>query len=349
MTMSNPRVHRGQVGPVGLVLALTLTAAIGGCGRADDQPDASPSGPEFSVERALADLPVLDGTGPVTLTLADVEAATRVNGLERPDGIEDLDATREWVGGLVGIDADDPPPVFVPLPHLFELRSLAGAEQVAELGWSLLDVQAFAEVRSPPHTFTTITGDVGLETLQDADLADLGDDVFRTGSDDRDDDARTSAPLHMTVLDELLVVSSSTDAIERWSEDGSGRLSDDDGLRRVAIALDRGQAIAATIASFPDVGERERDDTPRPSAIGVGWGVEDGDARMTMACAYRSDDDAEEVASGDLGIPDDDRLVVDDVATDGPVVAVTLRLGPEGRPRHLQEGLFQFSLSCTPP
>ncbi|QYG92632.1 hypothetical protein HC251_09415 [Iamia sp. SCSIO 61187] len=344
-----------------LMSVLSLAAAgVAGCG--GDDADRLTAGDGFSVEAALAELPAPPGDGPgSTITIVDLAAAAEANGAgERPEP-DDGDAVGEWVVAATGTATDDEDvrPIFVPTAEVLGFERLAAPEELeAQLGWSVLDVDAVAEVVEPPFRFAVVTGDVGDESFSDAGLEPDDDGVVSFGEgDDGEIDPESAgpatplgAPLRMAADGDRLVTSSSTDAVTGWLDDDATTLADDDDVRAVAAALDDADAVSAFITTFSQ--------SARYDALGIGWAVDDGEPRMAIAYVFADDDAAEQGAEDVEAVFDDegtadrapvsDHLTLDEVEVDGSLVVAHVRPGPEGRPQTplvmLQRGDVLFTL-----
>jgi len=346
-----------------VVSALALATAAVGCG--GDDPDHLAAGDDFSVEAALAELPVPDEDGPgLTVAVFDLEAAAEANDAgERPDA--DADDVREWFSTATGFtteSGEDFPPIFVASVETLGGNQLASLDEIrSELGWTFLDVDAVAEVLTPPYRFGVVAGDVGPETLEDAGLDEAEDGVFIVGEGEEgevDPDDATPArplgsPLRTAAEDGRLVVSSSSDAVADWVGGEPASLAEDDDLRAVAAALDDADAVSAYLTTAlpgADGGERttpdEADAFPLKEqlvALGIGWAAEDGESRMVVVYAFESEESAEtaadqveaayEATSTITRTPISDQLALDEVEVDGTVVVAHVHPGPEGRPQ----------------
>ncbi len=344
--------------PALVIAALLLPAGLVACSD-DGGGDRLASGDGFSVEGGLAELAAprdIDEGQLVTLTVVDLEAAAAANGDAAPEDEEAL--------------------VFVPPIEVLGGSRGARAEEVEdELGWSLDDVDALAEVVAPPFRFAVVTGDVDEDTLADADLAHDGD-VYSAGEGEdleaNPDDVTAArpigTPLRMVVDDGRLAASSSTAAVEGWLGDDAGTLADDEDLAGVAAALDEAGVASAFLArgdltsraaAVPDeeLAERLADELPiaEPfSAVGIGWAAEDGEAVMTVAYAFADEDTAtaavtqvEAAFTGDslqTRRPLTDLVTVEEVESDGAVVVAHLTLGEDGRPQVLADMLINRDL-----
>src|SRR5690606_1337539 len=73
---------------------------------------------DFSLTDALSWLPAGVAEGPVTVTMGELDAASRAAGVERPSDVSDDVAT--WIMTLTGGPAGgDEPVIYVPLAEVF--------------------------------------------------------------------------------------------------------------------------------------------------------------------------------------------------------------------------------------
>ena len=351
-----------------VVSALALAAVTPACGD-DDGPDHLAAGDDFSVEAALAELPVppdLDDGQPIGVNVLDLDAASEAAGVDRPAADADRDDVEEWWAVLSRpTDDGDVPPIPVPPFDVFGLGRVPTGTVEDELGLSVGAVRAIAQVAAPPFVFGLAQGELDEDDLAGADL-DERDGVFTAGSGEdlepdpegRTDIRGTGAPLRLAARGDRIAASSTTAELEAW-RDGEGRsLAEEDDLRAIAAALDEGDAVAAVILTG-DFGGRPAGGRQTPeqveadaelipieevfTAAGIGFALEDDAPTVTVAYAFDSEADAEtaadqvEAAYAD-GVslltrePIADRLEVTDVGTEGAVVVARLRVvdGPPG-------------------
>jgi hypothetical protein len=347
-------LHRTAVVVSALVLAAGVSSGCGG-----DDPDHLAAGDDFSVEAALAELPVPDGDDGLTVTVVDLEAAAEANDAgERPESGDD--EVGRWfltATGTATEEGEDFPPVFVPPADVLGTNGPATVEEIEdELGWSFLDVDAVAEVLLPPFRFGVVAGAVSEDTFTDAGL-EADDGVVRVGEGE---DGETNpagstaarplgAPLSMAAEDGRLALGSSGDDVAEWLDKEPATLAEEDHLRAIAVVLDEADAVSAYLTATPG-SEPYR-------AVGIGWAVEDGEPRITIAYAYEDGEAAEQGAdrveaafdgtSVITAAPVADQLAVDDVEVDGTVVVAHVRPGPEGRPQTPFAMLQQRDLPFT--
>lgn len=337
--------------PALVLAALLLVPGLAGCG--GDDPDRLAAGDGFSVEAALAELPVPpdldeDDARGLTVVVVDLEAAAGANDAgDRPEpGDEDLG---DWLLTATGttVDAGEGgfPPVFVPPVEVLGAERLASVEELEdELGWSVLDVDAVAEVVAPPFRFGVVTGAVGEDTFAAAGREPDEDGVVTVGEGEdleTDPAGATSArplgsPLRMAAEGDRLVASSSTDAVADWRGGEPATLAEEDDLRATAAALDEAEVVSAYLTTaIPREGAF--------TALGIGWAGEEGGSRIVLAYAFadeeaaeRGAEEVEAVFAADTAVGGSalaDLLELDEVVLDGTVVVAHVQPGPEGRPQ----------------
>lgn len=316
--------------------ALLLPAGLVACG--DDGGGGIASGDGFSVEAALAELPVPPGDDPrYTVVAFDLAGAAEANGAgEAP---EDAEEAGRWLIDAIGAVPDDDvfPPVFVPSAQVLGLETGLSAEDLREeLGFAPTDVAAATEVVDHgPFRFSVVTGDVGEDSIAEAGL-EPDDEGVATADDDA----------HLAADGDRLAVGTDDDAVAGWVDGAGDTLADDRPTVAVATALDDTDAVSALLTTV----------VPRSAgyeAVGIGWSVDDGDARQAIAYAFPDEAAAEAAVSRvedafAVG-PTPEQIVLDDVEVDGTVVLARVRPGPEGRPQGpyaaLQQGLGIFTLA----
>ena len=319
---------------------------------ASSDDDAAGAGTGYSVANALAHLPRTDTQGAVTIQTAHLELASEAAGLDRPAA---PDGVAEWLAPVVGqSSAGDPAPVFVPLAGLFNAPRLGDHDEFAEeLGWSLADVDWFVEQATPPHTYTVVGGDFDASSLA-PHLIDVGNGVHSAGEgEDHAVDiagatvARpTGVPLRLAVSDGRIAAGPATVVIGRWAAGAMDTYADHAELTAVAAALDDANVVSAmlvtgatlSLSELPVPGDTSQLQSLLPAGpfetVGIGWSAADDAGTITVAYHFPSADDAtaalpafESVLSeGTLlsGTPVSRLLGLEDAASDGPVVTLTL-------------------------
>lgn len=343
------------------MLLLTMTACDGGSG-------GWGAGSSYSVQGSLEQLPAAEsGSGQVMIQTADLDAASELSGLERPTDV-DGDALVAWLMPLTGGPSDDgPAPVFVPLAQVFNPQSIRMHDEFAdELGWSLVDAQAFVERLSPPQSLAVIAGDFDDSTLSE-DLPEVADGVVTAGEGEDLESNLTELtnarplgiPLRLAQNDHLIAAGPSTAEISSWLAGPDETLGDDPHLAGVAAALDDADSVSAVLVTGASMALTDAlgamsaeqvaalEDRLAPmlpeafQAVGVGWGADDGASIITLAYSFDSEDAAEKsvplfeelFANGtslQAAQPLSDLLTLDDAGRNGEVVVLTVSV-PEGR------------------
>lgn len=341
------------------LLAVGLLAGVTACSDAQGQgqegrelsAESARESPRYAVAYALAQLPQVNVEGPVTIQTSDLTSASAAAGLERAT---DVDGVHQWLDPLLGQPtAGVFAPVFVPLATLFNAPRLQDhGEFVAELGWSLIDVDWFVELSTPPETFTVVAGDFD-ETSLAIDLVDVGDGVVSAGEgDDYELDltdttvARpTGMPLRVARAEGLIAASPATDLVGGWAASTVSTFADHAELAAVAAALDDANVVSAMLvtgasASIADVagaGGPAELGSLLPAdpfdTVGIGWAAEDG-AGVTVVYHFASEDAATAavpafesvLADATLlsGDPLSQVLTLEDATHEGQVVVLTL-------------------------
>lgn len=355
--------------PIALLAPLLFATAC----TAGPDTEALSTGDDYSVLGALAEVPAAAGKEEILLGTADLVEASRAAGLTRPESAEGRDGIADWIGPLTGgVGADRMhAPVMVPLGSLLRQHVMAPTSEVAsELGWSLLDADAFVEVGPPPDSFVVAIG----EGIGPADgLPEVTEGVVTAGEgEDHSTDlgnvtaARpTGAPLRMAGVEDKVAASNTTSLVKDWLSEGE-TLAADPTLAAVAGALDEADVVSAVIErgrsmSLVDV-LAGRMATPEQvaavqatydglvpadpfTAVGIGFGVDDGRARVTVAFHFADDAGAaaavpvferqyEEANLLRTGSPVSEVFELLGATADGPLVV--LELAPvEGRSVHL--------------
>ena len=325
------------------------------------------SGSDYSVLGALSEIPAAGvdsgASGVLMIQTGDLEEATELEGGTRPTGF-DTSALGQWLGPLTGVPGSgEQPKVFVPVAESLGLQRLAQIEEFdSELGWSILDVDAFLEVSTPPHRFSVVTGDIdGLSP----DLMEVSDAVVKAGTGDEFEfnAGETSAarplgaPLFLSQRESTVALGATLAPVEQWVSGGSKTLADDSGLAGVAGALDGEDVVSAillkTDATWSDQVARSADPTDSDATaladdltasldgeestatLGIGWGV-NGEDLPQVTLAYNLNDGAAARAAvpllrhqyEELFAQSGPTFEVADVRAEGTVAVVVL--SPEG-------------------
>lgn len=288
---------------------------------------ADADGASTLVVDGLALLPASQlGENP-SIMVADLDAATAANGLERPTDPADPDGTR-WLGGLTGFAAtgESPPPVFVPLPQRF-VRTYDPAGFTDAVGWSIIDVGTIAAIESPPQEFVVVGDELSEDDLSSR-LTDLGGGVLtdRDGEDLETDLGEggpvdeLGRPVRLGATDGHIAISLSTTAVESWLAGSAETLADDPALLAVGSALDDAGVVSAFLSTADPagldpavmLGERATPEqieqmiaelsdvalTQPYDAVGMGWAAsEAGEPVVTLALHFLDDDAATEATT----------------------------------------------------
>lgn len=352
------------------VCMLALGACTVGGGDSGDPTDGGDTdsarlgtGDDYSVEGALAELPAPEAEE-FEVRTADLTAAEELNGLDRPTAL-DRDEVLPWVGALTGMPINGSGTgegaeyglVPVVLPELTNPRQAAQIEEFDELaGWSLVDVDAFAEtVTGPPWDVAVLTGDFDGSTLDELPTV-TGVRTVGEGPDNDHDLSATSAvsptgqPIRMAEEDGLLLVSPSTDIASGWLDGPDKTMADAPAARALAEALDDSDVVSAQInvdsdfrhktwsvpSEAPARADQRGDDLPdHPfDAVGLGWTAKGDDPVIVVAFHFEDESSAAEsveplkkvFAEGkDMhGEALSTDLTVSEIGSDGPVVTATL-------------------------
>ena len=326
-------------------------ALVAGCsstvpGMATPNPEVAAAAGEWSVQAALAGLPASAVEEPAAVVLVgDLVAATELAGATRPTDPADTDALVQWSmaisndAGRTGETAR----VCAPMPQATNASYLLqAAEFEAELGWSVLDVDSFAEVQAPPRPFSVLTGDFSQADL-DAAMGPAVDGVWRVGPEtdgDVDLSGRTAArplgeTLRLALEGDELAVARTTEPVQAWLA-GAPDLAADPTYADVASALDAQDVYAAMI-----VQPRPDDGAPLAgvSLVAVGLTGSGTDARMVVAFAFA---DAASAAGSDTALADfladnptttgqpwADVATLDEATVEDAVLTGVLKLGEE--------------------
>jgi len=348
--------------PLVLVVA-ALALLLSGC--SDDDPQTLDSGGDFTVRGALGELPSsADGDGALIM-VGDLDRATEVGDLDRPDDPTSEDAF-SWVSAVSGSGSiEEPSRVFVPLPDSLGSTGASPTDMDAVAGWSVLDVQTFVAQATPPDSLMVVSGDLGAGAL--ADLPEVEDGIVTDveGEDhaiDMDAGAlsRLGVPTRMAEDDGRIAVSPTTSLVRDWLDDEESFAEANGDYADLADALDAEDAYSAVLTEAggidpagllgepvsPDQVE-ERLQTAQEAlpdeafgAVAIGWADDDGEPLVVTAYHFGSEDAAESSADQvrelyESGIsvqsqtPFSEYFDVQDVSADGEVVVVTSHVPDE--------------------
>ncbi|MGI8947964.1 MAG: hypothetical protein ACR2FV_08340, partial [Ornithinimicrobium sp.] len=201
-----------------LVTGLLVTACAG-----DPAREGLRSGEEFSVLGALREVPRPEDDSLLVVQVGDLDTAIAHSGLAR-DGALDETAW-EWMGPLFSFLGHRGPeaPIYVPLPGVFPPRSFQSLPALREeLGWSVVDVDAFVEMNAVPGRFSVRAG--GFDDQTQAHLPEVADGVVTAGGGEDLEDQTGSAtparrlgrPLRMAQSDGRIAASLTLPAVQEW-------------------------------------------------------------------------------------------------------------------------------------
>lgn len=291
--------------------ALVGVAACGG-------DDSSSSSGGYSVADGLEQLPESTLEDGYLIQTADLDRASELAGLARPDPDADADDLADWAIQITGFrgDGDDVAIVAAVLPQAANPQQLYDVDDFRdEAGWSIAEVDSYIEVNLPPDRFTVLEGEFDTDALDDA-LGDADDGIWSLGDgDDYDIDITERSParplgetLRIAEQDGHLAVSKSTDQIEDWLEGDGDTAADDDDLRAVGEALDDQDVYSAMILDGEDLTVGGPGLTPEQldeiddlaldefEALGVGLTMEDDEPRAVFVYQYDDEAAAEDAA-----------------------------------------------------
>lgn len=340
-----------------------LVAVVAGTACASESGDSTTAGPgDRSVSGYLAALPAPADDEGLMVTYGDVARAAEIGEVEIPDDVADEDALADFLMDVTGTRVDGAEnPVAVLMPEVAQTQRLMSDPRafVDELGWSIVDVESFAELSQPPRPVSILDGTFDGEAIEGV-LDEAEDGVLVAGDPDvgMDFEDTTVArplgqPLWLAVDGGRLVVTAD-EADMAAARAGDDTLADHAALGALAEALDRHEVYSAMLDGTPSagvdvasrvLGERATpelleslEDLPRcPGVTGVATGVaDDGEPLIVLAMAHADDDAAEAnvdvladvLENGDelaTRRPWTELLTVESVEAEGPVVVATAR------------------------
>ena len=232
--------------PLALAACLTAAAAVTACASESDSGGGHAAG---GVSDHLGRLPVLDGDDPVVVTYADLDRAAEIAGVEPPDDPSDTDAVVDYLTTITGqqYEEGEPTTVGALVPVVSQFGRSADLDGFADdVGWSILEVDSYAERDTPPQRVAVLRGDfdgdrMG-ETLDEAD-----DGVWVAGNPDGGldvGDRSPARPIGETLWlaldgDRLTITGDEGDmAPTRDAAGGQGTLADDATFATLGAALD---------------------------------------------------------------------------------------------------------------
>ena len=288
------------------------------------------------------------------IAYSDLDAATELSDLERPDSIGDTDTLVDWAQriSVVVSTEDDSPTIAAIMPEATNPTMLLSIGEFRdEVGWSLLDVGAFIEFQQPPLRFTVIDGSIDAADIDNA-VGTVDDGIWSVGEGDDfaiDLDGQTAArplgaPLRMAQHGGLFAVASSRPSVESWLA-AEPSLADNDALVGVAEQLDDAGAYTAYLLD-----DAPGTETNPYDAIGVGQSVDDDGPLGLFVYHYADEATANDAADTVTGlfegqsdqtrVPWSDVFSSFDVVADGDAVVVRVRFADERPPGVLWQILF---------
>lgn len=349
------------------VLAVACLAAVAVTACASESDGSGGSAGGRSLSSHLAALPAAEGDDVVIVTYADLALAAEIGGIERPDDLGDGDAIVDYLMEIGGQrrEEGETQRVAALVPTAAQLqRSATDQEAFAdEVGWSILDVDVFAERDTPPRRVSLLNGDFDRDRLDEA-LDDNGDDGWVIGNPDGGMDiesASVARPLGETLWMDLdgdrLAVTWEDGDIGRVAEAAGGddTLAGDPGLAALAAALDDRDVYSAMLTSSEDgisapFAERILGESATPESIEALEDLpqctgmvaaataiaDDGDPLIVLAIAHTDEDAAEgNVEAVTTALTEGDQitrrrpwsefLTVESVEAEGTVVVATAR------------------------
>lgn len=349
------------------VCAVALVATA--CASESDSGGSGAGG--TSVSAYLERLPALGGDDPVIVTYGDIARAAEIAGLERPDDVSDADAVSSYFLPLTGVARDgETARVAALVPQVSQPGRGTSDVQgfVDDVGWSILEVDSFAERATLPRLVTVLDGDFDDDRLDGA-LDDAGDGVWQVGDPDGGldmDDITPARPIGEALwlsLDggRLTVARDEGDLrATRDADGGEGTLADDPALSSLAQVLDDHDVYSAMLTADdgllladPSVVLGERVSSEQIEAldldacegiIGAAVGIaDDGEPLFVLSLAHLD----HTVAEGNLAVvtealedgarlrtgqPWSDVLSVESIEVDGSVLTATARPGADVPP-----------------
>src|SRR5262245_23586044 len=329
------------------LLACLLVAAA--CAKSAD-----PGGGSSALSEYLGQLPALapeDGDGVILVNYADLERAGEIAGVERPDDPGDNDAIQDWLAAVTGYRETGGHAVAALPPTTAQIERSAEMEAfVDDVGWSILEVDSYAERDTPPGRVAVLDGRFDRGRLA-ATLDDAGHGVWVAGDPEAgiDPEGITPArplgqPLWLTLGGHRLRVAGAEDDVDP----GGDTLADDPALAALAGALDDHEVYTAMLAAGGPLGLdaaaaeiRGRGELPpgprceglTGAAVGV---ADDGDPLIVLALSQATGPQAGAKATVVEDVlrlgqdamtarPWSDILTVESVEVEDGVVVATLR------------------------
>lgn len=329
----------------GLLLALALVA---GC---DDNGTAGGGVPSFAERLELLPQSLADDADSIVVHMADLDRAAGLGGLERPADLSDQDAVVAYLSAISGHGAIDgpAPEVAALLPDRVSRATTRMSDFDAELGWSAVDVDWFAETPTPPVVFTVLGGEFEEDRLTGA-MGDPEDGIWRLGGEDGTMDVNdTSAArplgesLRLALAGGRLLVSNRTGPVEDARGDGD-TLAEVPELVALAEAMEAEDVYSALLdagGSYEAQGvpeELRAEQVTLEPFLGVAAGLAHDGAPYVVLAYTHADEGAAEANAGAIEVqlaegsslqntrPWSDLLAVDEVRVDGTTVIARLAL-----------------------
>jgi hypothetical protein len=370
--------------PLALAASLAAALAVTACASESDGGGGGGGAGGGGVSGHVGLLPAADGDDPVLVTYADLTRAAEIAGVERPDDPADTDAVADYISTITGLrfEEGETPAVAALVPEVAQTDRAAQLEEfVEDVGWSILQVDTFAERNTPPDRVAVLTGDFDGDQLDEA-LDDAGDGVRVAGNPQGGIDPRNTTAarpigetLWLALDDDRLTIAANKDDMEpaRDAGGGEGTLAGDETVATLAGALDDHDVYSAMLevdeaylSDFADrvLGDRATPeqaealgDQPRCEGVtGAAAGLaDDGGPLVVLVLAHL--DESAAAANADVVataldedvIPTSGRrwselLAVESVEADGRAVVVTARPAGETHLTAAYRLLFDRSL-----
>jgi hypothetical protein len=342
--------------------ACTSALVVAACASAGDGGLDAADGPA-PIGDYLAQLPGPAETDEiVTVAYGDLARAAELAGVERPSDHANSDAVVDYIFAVTGTRQDQGEALqaasLVPEAAQIDYSTSDPEGFVEDVGWSILDVDRFAERQLLPQSVTLLEGDFDRGRLDEA-LGEADDGVWVKGDPSGAIDVEATTParplgesLWLALDDERLTVTRSDDEMRaaRRAAGGDGTLASDETLSALAGALDGEDVYSAMLVAGDPAGAvgdgsdtRAGREAAEPegahceSITGVAAGIaHDGEPLIVYVLAHADDATAERnaavveeaLASGESprsGRPWSEMVTVDSVDADGAVVVARLR------------------------
>ena len=345
-------------------LAVCVATALAACASESDAGGGGTGG-DTTVSAYLTRLPAADADDPIIVTYADIARAADIGGLDRPEDLDDQRAVGDFLMQLGGQrqQEGDTARVAALVPQAAQLGRGTSDLQgfVDDVGWTILEVDAFAERDTPPRRVTLLDGSFDPDRLEET-LDDAGDGTWVAGDPDGDRDLDGITParpigesLWLSLDGDRLTVTWDHDDMPtaRAADGGDGTLAGDATLAALGAALDDRDVYSALLLRDDGLlssvearmmGERmtpaeieDIDLTGCEGMVGAAIGVaDDGEPLLVLALGHVDEDAADRNADVVAEVLEDgdelrtrrpwsEILTVESVDTDGTVVVVTAR------------------------